>query len=68
MHIEVVKVATLWTHVFLSSEPCQAFLVNKNSERIDTINQTINAQIKFKTVNQVRLVEVALCNVLITLF
>jgi len=37
VHIEIIEVASLWPHVFLSGKPCQAFLVNKNSERIYTI-------------------------------
>ena len=68
VHIEVVEVAALWPHVFLSGKPCQTLLVNKDTEGIYAINQAINAQIEFKTVDQVRFVEVTLRYVLVTLF
>ena len=68
VHIEVVKVALLRALILLSSEPSKSFSEDKNSQRIDSVDQDVDPHIEFKTVNKVRLMHVPLANVLLASF
>ena len=68
VHEEVIQVGIGRADIFLSGETCQAFLVNKNSEGIYTIEEDIDAEVKFEIVNEVGFSKVALGDHLITLF
>lgn len=63
MHKEVSKVTPDGGNILGRGETSQAFVVNKDPQRGHRRNQNVNAQIKLKTINQVRLVKVSLRDV-----
>ena len=65
MHVQVTKVATDWRHVLRSREPSKALMVYENPQRRDRCEQNVDPQIKFKPINEVGLVKVALGNVVL---
>ena len=67
VHIQVVKVGVLGTHVFLCSKTCQTLLIHVDTKWIHSIDKGIDTQIKLQTVNKVRFVKVPLRHVLVTL-
>jgi hypothetical protein len=65
VHVQVAEVAADRRHVFRSREPSEALMVYENPQRRDRCEQNIDPQIKFKPINEVRLVKVALGNIVL---
>ena len=60
--VEVVQVALVGAGVFFSCKSRKPFLVDEEAEWIDSIDQCVDSQIEFEVVDNIGLVEVALCN------
>jgi hypothetical protein len=70
MHEQVIDVLWIraWGFISLSCKSSQAFLIDKDSERFYTIDQSVHSQIKLETIDEVWIIKVGLRNILISLF
>ena len=60
VHEEVVHVSVCWLPVGLSAEPCHAFLVDVDTQRINTVEQDVDSQVILQVVYKVWVVDVVL--------
>ena len=66
MHIQVVKIAILWLLVRDSGKPRQTFLKYVDAHWVDAIEEDVDSQIEFQTVDQQRVRDVVLGNHMVT--
>ena len=67
VHEQIVNVIICRRYVFFSRESSKSFLVDEDSKWIDSIDETVNSQIEFKTVYQIRFSDVSLSYILLSL-
>ena len=67
VHEQIVNVVICRRYVFFSRESSESFLVDEDSKWIDSIDETVNSQIEFKTVYQIRFSDVSLSYILLSL-
>lgn len=53
--------------VLFCSESSETFFVNEGSQRIDSCHQNVNSEVKLQSIDQIRLVQVFLSYVVLTL-
>lgn len=57
----------LRSHILFSSETSQAFLINEYTERVNAVDERVNSQIEFQSIDQIGLAQVPLGHILIAL-
>ena len=67
MHEQVVQIVLLGRHVLAGGEATKTFLIDVNSERIDSAEQHVNSEVKFQIVYQEWLVQIPLHHVVLIL-
>lgn len=67
VHKQVAQVALGGTHVFTGRKASQAFLEDEDAQRVDAIDEGVDAQVELVAVYDVGLVQVALSHVLLAL-
>lgn len=65
VHMQISQVAALGRNVFRGGKPCQSFFVDKDPQGSHTRDQHVNPQVELQAINQVRLVKIALRNVVL---
>lgn len=65
VHEQIVQVAVVRSDVLRRGKSCQAFFVQKDSQRCDTRYQNIDSEVELESVYQVRLVKIPLANVML---
>lgn len=68
VHAQVVQIAAHGTQVLLCGKSGQALFVDEAAQGADARHQYIDTQVELESVYQVRLVEIALCNVMFALY
>jgi len=65
MHVQIVQIVLIWRPVLTCRQTAQTFLVEQNSERVDSTKQDVDSQIKLQPVYQEWFVKVPLDNVVL---
>ena len=65
MHKKIAKVATERRHILTRCKACQSLLVDEDPQRRHAGDKHVDPQIKFQSINQVRLMQVSLGNVML---
>jgi len=65
MHKKIAKVATERRHIITRCKACQSLLVDEYPQRSHAGDKHVDPQIKFQSINQVRLMQVSLGNVML---
>ena len=64
MHIQIIQVALSWRFVFCCCKSAKPFLIEINSQGVNTTKQNINSQIKFQVVNQKWFMQISLNHIM----
>lgn len=67
VHIEIAQVGANWWHIARCRKSGQTLLVYEDSQRAKRRYKNVSAQVKFKSINQVGLMKVALADVMLIL-
>ena len=67
VHIEIAQIGANWWHIARCRKSGQTLLVYEDSQRAKRRYKNVSAQVKFKSINQVGLMKVALADVMLIL-
>lgn len=68
MHLQIIQIRAVGACVFLSRKSSEALVVNENPQRIDSVDQHVDAQVELEVVYRVGFVQIPLCDKLLTGF
>jgi len=63
VHEKTVHIVAFRLDVWFSCKPCYSFFMNENSEWIDSIKQSVNAQVILEVIDQMRFFNILLHNI-----